>query len=113
MIHRTLPGQALAGPTRGDRDRRGLASHGKNDENLLARAFAERYMREPRAATVAGTSDPRGDRSGRILSRSAEGRQLTIIDSEEDSQTELVRRTNFAPINGYNAGLHDGLGRSR
>jgi len=46
--------------------------------------------------------------------KTADGRQLTIIDSEEDSQTGLrhapglllVRRTDFVAINGYNAGLH-------
>ena len=46
--------------------------------------------------------------------KTADGRQLAIIDSEEDSQTGLrhapglllVRRTDFVAINGYNAGLH-------
>jgi GT2 family glycosyltransferase len=46
--------------------------------------------------------------------KTADGRQLTIIDSEEDSQTGLrnapglllVRRSDFLAIKGYNAGLH-------
>jgi predicted glycosyltransferase involved in capsule biosynthesis len=46
--------------------------------------------------------------------KTADGRQLKILDSEEDGQTGLrhapglllVRRTDFLAINGYNAGLH-------
>jgi hypothetical protein len=46
--------------------------------------------------------------------KTADGRRLEIIDSEEDSQTGLrnapglllVRRDDFVAINGYNAGLH-------
>jgi hypothetical protein len=46
--------------------------------------------------------------------KTADGRQLAIIDSEEDSQTGLrhapgllmVRRADFLAIDGYNAGLH-------
>ncbi len=46
--------------------------------------------------------------------KTADGRALAIIDSEEDSQTGLrhapglllVRRADFLAINGYNAGLH-------
>lgn len=46
--------------------------------------------------------------------KTADGRQLKILDSEEDAQTGLrnapglllVRRDDFVAINGYNAGLH-------
>ncbi|HEY0189787.1 MAG TPA: galactosyltransferase-related protein [Kofleriaceae bacterium] len=46
--------------------------------------------------------------------KTADGRRLTILDSEEDSETGLrnapglllVRRSDFLAIRGYNAGLH-------
>lgn len=74
-------------------------------------------------ATLAGVreSEPNSRRAKHVVSfgyelhlKTADGRQLKIIDSEEDSQTGLrhapglllVRRTDFVAIGGYNAGLH-------
>jgi predicted glycosyltransferase involved in capsule biosynthesis len=74
-------------------------------------------------ATLAGVreSEANSRRARHVVSfgyelhiKTADGRELAILDSEEDSQTGLrhapgllvVRRTDFVAINGYNAGLH-------